>query len=604
MPDAPATTYGLIWDPEVASQPTLAGMKDWDGWADVPTTTIPLSTPLYATEQYLSSAPIERVVGGEPFRTGYDPYVIVDAQGRYVVIDGHHRAAMHLALGLDDMVVHLLDISAKQAAKKDWSAHDVEWYLPGRKTPVGYSTRATSDMIDMLAEDGLTISQIRDALLYDDDGQRLLDLYIEKGYGDYTKAELDAAQSGRTAGLYGQKGDMLLWEDGGKWRLGKITSHRAITDPKYRTLYQDKEARAVQEFGTTKSIKVETLTNTVLVRGQDFSDASAAEIERDYPGPFRSKDAARDWLMPYTALHRNDQSPEEHAKWHPKWLREMREREIKKWPPNGFPTRENGGITGSRTAAYTEDFIARGLYLTLGSEDISLEDAQRLVDGSATVQDVMRFVRDPAGIWWGLMDRHWDMVDIENYAAPYGLEESLAKGLEEFEEEKVTLQGNDRYKPTFYGGELAVVLVAERPKDWDPDANEANLQYARNNPVMGNSFIPEGTRLNLTEVRYDAGRGWRTLPAKGITVTAQVQRVAQVQSDLEVQRTPSQGGTRHRGRRSTVPSNPQSTQTPSVRAISGVIGWPEAPSGVRRHLDPLGFPSVAEKWPTSEGQQL
>lgn len=272
MPDTPASNYGLVWDPEVASQPELAGMKEWDGWSSVPTITIPLSTPLYATEQYLSSAPIERVVGGEPFREGYDPYVIVDAQGRYVVIDGHHRAAMHLALGLDDMVVHLLDISAKKSA-----------------------------------------------------------------------------------------------------------------------------------------------------------------------------------------------------------------------------------------AAYSDEFIARGIQV-LTPDDMTPEEGQRFIDGDVTVRDVLGLLREPAGIWWGLMARHWDIEDIEQYAAPYGLEESLVQWMEE--------DGTASY------AEVGIVLVARRPEWWDPDTNDANLQYARNNPMMGNSFIPEGTRLDLVEVRYNVGDGWRTLPANGISVTA------------------------------------------------------------------------------------
>jgi hypothetical protein len=162
-------------------------------------------------------------------------------------------------------------------------------------------------------------------------------------------------------------------------------------------------------------------------------------------------------------------------------------------------------------AAYTDKFIARGLQIYT-PDDMTPEEGQRFLDGKVSVDDVLGLVADPAGIWWGILDRHWDMVDIEVYAAPYGLEESLARWMEEENDPSYT--------------EVGIVLVAERPEWWDPDRNDANLQYAQNNPLMGNSFIPAGTRLNLVEVRYDVGTGWRSLPAKGISVTASKRQAA------------------------------------------------------------------------------
>ena len=77
-------------------------------------------------------------------------------------------------------------------SKKDWSCHDVAWHVPGRKTPIAYSTRATSDMIQDLADQGFTLAESRRRLLYDDEGQAVLDEYIKRGFGDSTKGNLDS----------------------------------------------------------------------------------------------------------------------------------------------------------------------------------------------------------------------------------------------------------------------------------------------------------------------------------------------------------------------------------------------------------------------------
>lgn len=67
---------------------------------------------------------------------------------------------------------------------------DVSWYVPNKKRPIAYSTVATSNLIGLLAEDGLTVQQARDALLYDREGQGVMDAYIGLGYGDKTLASL------------------------------------------------------------------------------------------------------------------------------------------------------------------------------------------------------------------------------------------------------------------------------------------------------------------------------------------------------------------------------------------------------------------------------
>lgn len=601
----------------------------------------------------------------------------------------------------------------------------------------------------------------------------------------------------KLAGRVGQKGDMLLWETPDGWRMGVV-----IQAP-------GGEIKSVKEFGTTKSIKAETMTKTMLVRGADFSDASAAEIAAAYRGPLASLDAWKAWLMPYTAIHRNDQTREEREKWMPKWQRDYSQRMRAKYPPNGFPTRENGGVTGaktasgqklyhitdqrdfkldpkrtpdlnttmggtmppgiflspspehwlngygywrpwivefsvpagvgerggygrevfipaedydkvtitrvlpldgfcreeygewgwmesdlmedsftgetipdekewgypqtkprvltspdartmdaswareyaakvrkwrrtktnaiaskraftepspwitdaievaedmgwrwpawdgdcftapdllvealddaaidseviefsvyqggipiihravkvagdgdwiiditasqfnddlppvlaapegeyvqilgsvwgiskvvkagSKTAGYTEKQIARGMEIQFPSDHDdpeAVEKARRFIAGDVKALDIIKMLHNPVGIWWGMLERHWGIEDIQGYAQPNGQEESVVKTLAEYEEDVRSAVGTS-YTPHFYGGEMAVVLVADTPEGWDPDANEENLDYAAANPLMGNSFIPEGTRIRITEVHYNVGNGWRVLKGFG-----------------------------------------------------------------------------------------
>lgn len=60
---------------------------------------------------------------------------------------------------------------------------DVEWYLPNRKRPVAYSTKAASDLIVLLAQEYNTIQEIYAAITYDMEAKSILEIYIEKGYG-------------------------------------------------------------------------------------------------------------------------------------------------------------------------------------------------------------------------------------------------------------------------------------------------------------------------------------------------------------------------------------------------------------------------------------
>lgn len=120
--DTPATSYGLAWDPSIAERPEVKKAKEWTGWDALPTTPVNLSDgPLYATEQTLSSGSINKVVDQGPsvLRPGYDAFVLVDQDGKRIIIDGHHRVGIYSALGLP-IPSKILDLrTSKMSAKTD-----------------------------------------------------------------------------------------------------------------------------------------------------------------------------------------------------------------------------------------------------------------------------------------------------------------------------------------------------------------------------------------------------------------------------------------------------------------------------------------------------
>ena len=76
--------------------------------------------------------------------------------------------------------------ATKRTKKSDWAAHDVEWHIPSKKTPIAYSTRAASDLIEALAEDNpsATINELLSKVTYDEEAKKVLGQYIDAGYGD------------------------------------------------------------------------------------------------------------------------------------------------------------------------------------------------------------------------------------------------------------------------------------------------------------------------------------------------------------------------------------------------------------------------------------
>ena len=81
--------------------------------------------------------------------------------------------------------------ATKRTKKSDWAAHDVEWHIPGKKTPIAYSTRAASDLIEALAEDNpsATIKELLSKVTYDEEAKKVLGQYIDAGFGNQTANE-------------------------------------------------------------------------------------------------------------------------------------------------------------------------------------------------------------------------------------------------------------------------------------------------------------------------------------------------------------------------------------------------------------------------------
>lgn len=68
-------------------------------------------------------------------------------------------------------------------AKKHTTLLDAQWYLPNKRRPFAYSTKATSDLIVTLAQTFETIQNVYDNIIYDYEAKSILQVYIERGYG-------------------------------------------------------------------------------------------------------------------------------------------------------------------------------------------------------------------------------------------------------------------------------------------------------------------------------------------------------------------------------------------------------------------------------------
>ena len=57
----------------------------------------------------------------------------------------------------------------------------VEWCLPNKKRPFTYSTKATSDLIEVLYNETGSIDETLAMINYDDDAKEILETYLKHG---------------------------------------------------------------------------------------------------------------------------------------------------------------------------------------------------------------------------------------------------------------------------------------------------------------------------------------------------------------------------------------------------------------------------------------
>ena len=70
--------------------------------------------------------------------------------------------------------------------KSDWAATDITWYAPHQKSPIAYSTAAVRDFIGAMVDDNptATVRELQAKIKYDQDAKKVLQQYIDAGYGD------------------------------------------------------------------------------------------------------------------------------------------------------------------------------------------------------------------------------------------------------------------------------------------------------------------------------------------------------------------------------------------------------------------------------------
>ena len=59
----------------------------------------------------------------------------------------------------------------------------VDWHLPGKRRRFASTTKATSDLIVALGEEGMTFEQAADAVHFDVDAKIVLEHFCDQGYG-------------------------------------------------------------------------------------------------------------------------------------------------------------------------------------------------------------------------------------------------------------------------------------------------------------------------------------------------------------------------------------------------------------------------------------
>jgi len=170
------------------------------------------------------------------------------------------------------------------------------------------------------------------------------------------------------------------------------------------------------------------------------------------------------------------------------------------------------GFAAAKTASTPGSLIARGLTMEVDQHWLALKAEA----GTLTAQDILaalHFIDGRVGEWWGIVG---SFDDLDGWKNDWG-------HVEDDETVKTLLAEYDDY-PNIHGT-MGIVLVAKRPifngKPWDPDDVDDDARGYEIHPLMGNSGLPTSARdVDLVEIHYNAGWGWKTLPATGMRAKA------------------------------------------------------------------------------------
>lgn len=85
----------------------------------------------------------------------------------------------------------------KKAKKKEWASHDVIWNALNSNVVIAYSTVAAKGLIEALAQENpaMTISELHDAINYDLESKKVLQAYINNGFGNHIASKYFGARS-------------------------------------------------------------------------------------------------------------------------------------------------------------------------------------------------------------------------------------------------------------------------------------------------------------------------------------------------------------------------------------------------------------------------
>jgi 8-oxo-dGTP diphosphatase len=136
------------------------------------------------------------------------------------------------------------------------------------------------------------------------------------------------------------------------------------------------------------------------------------------------------------------------------------------------------------------------------------EAADRIMAGKAKPEDILPHIhKDHVGVWWYHPDDA-DVEDAKEHAS--GSDETLEKNHSEgetWEHDPHPDLPMIKYRKGHYQGEVAVALEAHHPGGWNPNTDNPT------HPLMGNSYLPDHTKLKLHTIHYspDQGETWHKM---------------------------------------------------------------------------------------------